>query len=93
MEEQVISRNLVTVVKLPASRKRKRRWWTVDEARRFLESARRSGETFYAAFVLILVMGLRKGEVLGLTWELIDFDAAELYVSEQVQRVGICQVK
>ena len=71
-----------------ASRKSRRRWWTVDEARCFLESARRSGETLYAAFVLILVMGLRKGEVLGLTWELIDFDASELYVGEQVQRVG-----
>ena len=36
------------------------------------------GETLYAAFVLILVLGLRKGEVLGLTWELIDLDTAEL---------------
>jgi integrase len=38
--------------------------------------------------MLILVLGLRKGEVLGLTWELVDLDAAELYVGEQVQRVG-----
>jgi hypothetical protein len=30
----------------------------------------------------------RKDEVLGLTWELVDLDAAELYVGEQVQRVG-----
>ena len=32
--------------------------------------------------------GLRKGELLGLAWDLIDFDRAELYISEQVQRVS-----
>ena len=47
---------------------------TVDDARWFLESAWHAGETLYAAFVLILVLGLRKGEVLGITWE-IDLDA------------------
>ena len=42
----------------------------------------------YAAYVLILVLGLRKGELLGLTWELVNLDAGELYVGEQLQRVG-----
>ena len=42
----------------------------------------------YAAFVLILVLGLRKGEVLRLTWELVHLDSAELYVGEQLQRSG-----
>ena len=37
---------------------------------------------------MILALGLRKGEVLGLTWDLTDLDTAELYVDEQVQRVG-----
>jgi integrase len=37
--------------------------------------------------VLILVVGLRKGEVLGLTWEMVDLDNAELFVEEQLQRV------
>ena len=88
VEEELITRNPAAVVRLPAPRSRKRRSWTVDEARRFLESTRRHDEPLYAAFVLILVLGLRKGEVLGLTWDLADLDAAELYVSEQVQRVG-----
>ena len=77
-----------SIVRLPAPRTRKRRWWSVDEARQFLESTRYAQEALHAAFVLILVLGLRKGEVLGLTWELVDLDAAELHVGEQVQRVG-----
>jgi integrase len=42
--------------------------WTVEEVRAFLESARTEHDPMYAAYVLILVLGLRKGEVLGLTW-------------------------
>ena len=49
----------------------KHRWWTVDEVRKFLKSTRRDHESLYAAFVLILALDLRKGEVLGLIWELV----------------------
>ncbi len=90
VEEEIISRNPAAVIRLSnrTERTRKRHAWTVDEARRFLESARRDDDVFYAAYVLVLVLGLRKGELLGLTWALIDPDNAELYVGEQVQRVG-----
>jgi integrase len=62
---------------------RKRHSWAVDEARRFLESARRDDDVLYAACVLVPVLGLRRGEVLGLTWDRIDLDLGELYVDEQ----------
>jgi integrase len=90
IEDQIITSNPAAVIRLSTrgEPKRKRRSWTVDETRRFLESARRDGDVLYAAYVLVLVLGLRKGELLGLTWELISFDRAELYVGEQVQRVG-----
>jgi integrase len=48
---------------------------TVEEVRAFLESARTEHDPMYAAYALILVLGLRKGEVLGLTWSDIKFDA------------------
>ena len=88
MEEEIITRNPAAVIRLSSrnERTRKRRSWTVDEARQFLESARHDDDVLYTAYVLVL--GLRKGELLGLTWDLIDFDRTELYISEQVQRVS-----
>jgi integrase len=89
VEEQVIARNHAAVIRLSGRReaRRKRQSWTVDEARQFLESARRDDDVFYPAYVLVLVLGLRKGELLGLTWELVDLGSGQLYVGEQLQRV------
>ena len=67
---------------------RKVKPWSVDEAQQFLASALADDDPLYGAFVLVLVLGLRKGEVLGLTWERVDQAAGELYVAEQLQRVS-----
>jgi integrase len=66
--EELISRNVAELVTIPKARKKsqRRNSWTVDEARRFLESARRDNDPFYALWVLILVLGLRRGEAMGL---------------------------
>ena len=85
--EELISKNVVTMTQLPTRRPRKRKPWTSDEARTFLESVRRDNNALYAAYVLILVLGLRKGEVLGLSWPDIDLDTAELTIGRQLQRV------
>jgi integrase len=86
VEEQIITHNPAAVIRLPvrANPGRKVRPWSVDETRQFLESARSDGDGLYAAYVLLLVLGLRKGELLGLTWEMVSLDNAELYVGEQL---------
>ena len=86
--EELLPRNVAAIVRLPNPRKRQRQWWSVEEARAFLESARRDQDPLYGAYVLILVLGLRRGEALGLTWPDIDFDAAEVHIRWQLQRAG-----
>jgi integrase len=88
MTDELVSRNVAAMARLPTGRARKPQAWTSEQVRSFLESARRSDDPLYAAYVLILVLGLRKGEVLGLAWSDVNLDTAELTISHQLQRVG-----
>jgi integrase len=86
MREELVRRNVARLAELPEWHPGKVRPWTVDEARRFLDACK--PDLLYAAFVLLLLYGLRRGEVLGLRWQDIDFDAGTLSVEQQVQRVS-----
>ncbi|MFE7130044.1 tyrosine recombinase XerC [Streptomyces sp. NPDC057638] len=87
MVEELISKNVAALVKVRSARKAKRRPWSVEEARQFLESARRDTDPLYPAYVLVLVLGFRRGEVLGLTWENVDLNGGEITVEHQLQRI------
>lgn len=87
-EDELISRNPAVMVRLPSARPRKVKAWSVTEACQFLESARTDHDPLYAAYVLMLVLGLRIGEVLGLPWRNVSLDTNELDVSWQLQRTG-----
>jgi integrase len=65
-----------------------RKAWTRAEARQFLESAHADGDQFYAAYVLVLILGLRKGELLGLGWDDVDLEAGTVTIDWQIQRVN-----
>jgi integrase len=84
----VLTWNVVKLAKLPTVRKKKRRRWTSEEARRFLASARDDNDPFYAAYGLVLIERLRKGEFLGLAKDAVDFGAMTIRIENQLQRVG-----
>jgi len=88
MRDELVPRNVAALVRVPVPRSAKRTAWTVDEARQFLESARKDDDPLYAGYVLLLVLGLRRGELLGLAWRDVDLDAREAHIGWQVQRVG-----
>jgi GNAT superfamily N-acetyltransferase len=67
---------VAALVKVPVPRAHRAPVWTVEEARAFLESARTANDPFYAAYVLMLVLGLRRGEMFGLAWSEVDLEPA-----------------
>jgi integrase len=85
MREELVVRNVARLVELPTWERKPVTPWTVAEARAFLEAAK--NDPLYPAFVLLLLYGLRRGEVLGLRWRDIDKDDGELRVRQQVQRI------
>jgi integrase len=87
VRDEAISRNVAALMRVPKPRRRKVKPWSVEEARKFLEAARKRRDPLYPAYVLILVLGLRRGEMLGLRWEDVDLDKSELAISWQIQRI------
>ena len=56
---------------------------TVEEQKKFLEVAKRSHN--YHQYALILETGLRTGEVIGLTWDAIDWEKRTLTVNKTLE--------
>ena len=59
------------------------KYLTTDEQQKFMEAAKRSHN--YAQYALILETGLRTGEVIGLTWDAIDWKARTLTVNKTLE--------
>ena len=55
-----------------------------EQIRAFLQAIQ--GQRFETLFTVTLFTGLREGEVLGLTWDCVDFIKGTILVSKQLQR-------
>src|SRR5215469_5328043 len=75
MREDLVVRNVARLAELPTWERQPIKPWTAAEARAFLDAA--ENDLLYPAFVLLLLYGLRRGEVLGLRWRDVDEDDRE----------------
>ncbi|MGN9793554.1 tyrosine-type recombinase/integrase [Streptomyces sp. OZ13] len=82
--EELVTRNVASLVEPPRATSREISPWSLDETLDFLAAARK--DPLYAAFVLAIAMGLRRGEIVGLRWGDVDLDKRVLYVRQQTQR-------
>ena len=69
MKNELVDRNVATLVDLPKSIRKEIRALSPDEVRRFLAEA--ATDRWNALWVLLVTTGLRPGEALGLKWALL----------------------
>ncbi len=86
LKEQHITINPANVVKLPRVTKKEMNTLDIEGISKFLEAARDTRH--YAAYLLELATGLRRGELLGLRWQDVDLKAGTLRVTQQYVRTN-----
>jgi integrase len=79
-----VARNVAKLVSPPRVIRPEVRPPTVEQAQAFLRGVR--GDRLQAIYAVALGLGLRQGEVLGLTWPDIDLDARTLSIRQTLQR-------
>ncbi|MHB8648235.1 MAG: tyrosine-type recombinase/integrase [Thermomicrobiales bacterium] len=85
MEWEMVSRNVAKLASAPECVKYVKQPLTAEEAQAFLAAV--ADDRLSALYTVAMYIGLRKGEILGLTWENVDFDKGTLTVAKQIQRI------
>lgn len=85
VEEKLIFRNPADSCKLPPAKSREMKVLTPEEIQRLLIQAKEDG--CYELLLLDLATGLRRGEILALQWDDLNFRTGALRVERQVHRV------
>jgi integrase len=82
----LLDRNPAATVELPPVVKPRLTAWTEAELGQFLRHTQ--GDRLHLLFVLLGLVGLRRGEVVGLRWENVDLNQGTLRIEQSVVRVG-----
>jgi integrase len=84
MTEELVERNVAAPMRVPRPPRRRIHPWEPEEARTFLVGT--ASRTLHAAYVVMLCLGLRRGEILGLGWDDVDLNRAGAHLRWQIQR-------
>lgn len=86
MREELVTRNVARLVELPAEQPKEVTPWTPQESARFLSVAQ--DDPLFPAYLLLMVYGLRRGELLGLRWSDVDWDNNQIHIRQQLLQIG-----
>ncbi len=85
VNEGLIRQNPAIGCKLPPKKAKEMQVLTPEEMQRFLIQAKAEG--YYELFLLELATGMRRGEILALLWNDLNFKKGELHISRQIYTV------
>ena len=98
--DNLIPKNPAQHIKLPKIHVKEKKSLTDEEVRKLLQTAKEMSDknqfnkNLYIFVLLGVTTGLRRGELLALTWDDVDFERCKISVNKSVSDVGsICTVK
>jgi integrase len=84
VDDEIVKRNVCLLVDPPLIERVPTRTPTRKEAVALLQAA--AGDRLWAYWLVVLALGLRRGEGLGMRWSLTDLDAKTVRLEKQVMR-------
>lgn len=86
VREDLVARNVAKLVRLRTPERAETRVLSVTEGQTLLRAVQ--PDRLFAALVLLMVLGLRRSEVLGLRWSDVDLERGELRIRQGLHYVG-----
>jgi integrase len=88
MKLEIIHRNVAVLVSTPKYKPKKRKIWDKEQVQEFLTFLKSVNHRYYPLFEILIHYGLRRGEVLGLRWQDINFDKNIICIRQALAEVG-----
>ena len=82
----LIGKDIASMIESPKVKKKEMKIWSIDHVNQFLETCTHS--RYHPVFFLAAYTGMRKGEILGLTWDDIDFNKRIISVNKTLFKLA-----
>ncbi len=83
-KQQIIERDIAPLIENPRREKKEMNVWTIEQANTFLEQTRES--RYHIVFYLAIYTGMRRGEILGLSWSDINFEKKYIHIKKSLYK-------